>query len=131
MSIFRRKNRHAELARCLKVLEVKPGDVLLVETPRAIPRDVYRRLQAQIRESVPNTKLVVLECGLTARAIVRPNEDPPPALQARLFPLPPAQEQRLLDLDSAREERRSRRVDPPGPPPAPIAGQERIARPSP
>lgn len=56
-------------------LDVEPGDVLVFQCERRVPRDVFIKLRDQLRERFaemnPPVQLIVLEAGLKLEAVVR------------------------------------------------------------
>lgn len=61
----------------VKRLDIRPGDTLVFTTERRIPRDVLKKLQAQLRERFADehVKPIILEGGLTLSHVLR-EEDP-------------------------------------------------------
>lgn len=45
-------------------LELRPGDVLVARAPRALHSVEAARLRSYLERGVPNTRILVVDCGL-------------------------------------------------------------------
>jgi hypothetical protein len=64
---MRRTPRKASLEERIRVLEVKPGDIAVLTTPRALPPEAVANLKAAWEAHAPNVKCMVFEDGLDVK----------------------------------------------------------------
>lgn len=69
--IFKPKEPEFEVQR----LDLRPGDTIVITSPRRVSKEVFERLKNIARESFPDNKIIVLEAGLDLK-VVREEDEP-------------------------------------------------------
>lgn len=73
MRFFRRKPSTPAVE--VQKLDLLPGDVIVLVSPRRVDAQTYGRIKHQFNTILPGHRVVILEAGLRICGVFRPEED--------------------------------------------------------
>lgn len=72
---FRRKTEVTINYAIVTPVYCEAGDTLVVQCERRVPRDVFLKLQAQLKEKFPGSAVILLESGLRVSGVIAGKEE--------------------------------------------------------